>query len=168
MKWGGIKATLPTPNIPSGCSCCLKVQTTHQPDVRGRAPWGVGAGWWAGSTCSNWSPVFETGSLRTLQAPCNPSASVFPLQRGKLAGDSGCSIGICKLLWRYKGQDRREEERTIMRRLCQHKCDKSCKNSSDVAPAWCFLPEGESGWWGWWAGVGWARNSNTNVCKWAA
>lgn len=61
----------------------LKVKTTRQPDVRGQAPWGLRAGQCVGSTCSSWSPVFETGSLCSLEAPCNPSASVFPSAEGE-------------------------------------------------------------------------------------
>lgn len=174
MKWGGIKAARPTPVVrlqllPER----LKVKTTRQPDVRGQAPWGLRAGWCIGSTRSSWSPVFENGSLCSLEAPCNPSASVFPSAEGETSRSFWL---LNNYLWvtlkiQGAGQNRGRNGKKPTGNA-RANTDVGCIKQEQVTLLWVpvsyFLPQGESGWWEWLAAAGWARDCSANLCKWAA
>lgn len=83
---------------------------------------GLGARWCAGSTCSGWSPEFETDSPCSLERPCNPSAFIFPSARW----ETQFLANKC-YLWvtgdtRSKVQGRKQrQEIKIYRCLCQYR-----------------------------------------------
>lgn len=137
--------------------------------MRSRALLGLKAGQCVGCTRSSWPPASENGSLCSLEAPCNPSASVFP----SVEGETSSSFW---LLSNYhlshsedtggKTEERKKKQETNRTCLCQYR---HRWHQTTVMLLWApvsyFLPQGESGWWDWLAAAGWPRDSSTNLCQ---